>query len=276
MNPALYWLVHVITCILPIVSSSLFLFVPVVAVQNYDKPITEGSVSSAFAAYPNYDQLLTLLMIASTLIFATTAIRNVQVRIWFRRRYGNYLKSSCSCCCNRKSSNGQTNNSQGSSTYLAFANDVASVINVLAYVSFVLLAIYPADAPTESQRLIHNVSTVSYFCLSIVYSFLQTALTYKQGYPKYVSIIQLVLAISGAVLALAFVVTRFVTENPLFLAEWLAVVFNLLFIAFFAVLFHIDSASDELVEFFCPCCCGSGGGGNRLQGDTLSPYKSMA
>lgn len=280
MNKGFYWLLHVTTCILPLVASGLFAWTLLAAIQNYGSPITEMSVSVALAAFPDYNELLVLLISASTLIFATTAIRNVQVRIWFRRRYGNYLQSCFCCCCNKTSqaggrTNSRNNLSQGSATFLAFLNDVGSVVNVLAYISFLLLAIYPADAPTATGRMIHNIAAIGYFALTIVYAVIQVILTCKQGnhYPKFIGIFQGFLTIGSAVFTIIYVITRYGTENPFFLAEWLAVAFNLLFIAWFAVLFHIDSASDELVEYFCPCCCGGSG---KSKDNGASSYKSMA
>ena len=101
MNKTLFLLLQVITCSLPLVGTGLFAYILFATVG--DTSITEWSVSDAFASYPDYQQLLIVLIIASSIIFATTAIRNIQVRIWFRRRYGNYLTS---CCRKQQPTNG--------------------------------------------------------------------------------------------------------------------------------------------------------------------------
>lgn len=270
MNAALFWSLQVITCSLPLAGAGLFAYI--LLVTTSDTPITEWSVSDALAAYPDYQQLLVVLIIAASLIFAATATRNVQIRIWFRRRYGNYL----TCCC-RKQPAGNNNGqqlSQGSVTYLASTNDVASVVNVAAYISFLILAIVPTDAPTQAERNVHNGAAVAYFSLSITYAVLQVLLTCKQGkqYPKFVNVVQLLLALATTALSIIYVVSFYFAETPFFLVEWLAVIFNLAFIAFFAVLFHYDSAADELVEYLCPCCCK-----NKKKSDSskASYYRNM-
>jgi len=278
MSSALYCLLHSITCSLPIAGTSLFAWILVSAQRTSGFAITKKSVSQALAAYPDYDKLLVLVIVASSLIFATTAVRNVQVRIWFRRRYGSYLQSCCCCCCpKRRSAGGSSGLSKGSATSLAFTNDVASVVNILAYVSFLLLVIYPADAPTEVGRMIHQFATIGYFALSIVYGIMQVTLTWNQGnhYPSFVRIVQLLLTIAGVGLSVVYGITYFATDNPIFLAEWIIVALNLVFIAFFSIMFHIDSASDELIEFVCPCCCGGGGEKRGTKKEEDSYYRGM-
>lgn len=268
MNKTLFLLLQVITCSLPLVGTGLFAYILFATVG--DTSITEWSVSDAFASYPDYQQLLIVLIIASSIIFATTAIRNIQVRIWFRRRYGNYLTS---CCRKQQPTNGSNAQlSQGSAAYLAFMNDFGSFVNIAAYVAFILLAAYPSGTGTPSIQQIHNGSSLSYFSLSLLYAILQTLLTCRQQhYPKCVTIIQIVLVISTAALSLAYGYTFFFTDTPLYITEWLAVIFNLVFVAFFAVLFHYDSAADELVEYACPCCCRAG----KTSGDNASNYRNM-
>ena len=193
MNKALFLLLQIITCSLPLVGTGLFTYILIATTG--DTPITDWSVSDAFAAYPDYQKLLIVLIFAASLIFATTAIRNIQVRIWFRRRYGNYLTS----CCRKQQqpsdrSTGQL--SQGSAKYLAFMNDFASFVNIVAYIFFILLAVFPSGTGTASIQQVHNTSTVVYFTLALLYAILQTLLTCKQQhYPKYVSIIQIIVVL---------------------------------------------------------------------------------
>lgn len=260
--------VHVVTCLLPPVGTFLMACVLAVAVNNADMSITDLTISGAFVRYQKYEQLLAAMITACSLIFVSAIVRNVQVRIWFRRRYGNYLKT----CCNKQQEKAQ---SSRTSTILAVTNDVACILNILAYASFLVSAIFR----TGDRDPIHLIASIMYFVLSIAYEIMQTVLTGAQGdhYPIYVSIVQVLLVSVSTIAISIFAYTGWLTDNRITEAEWLALACNLLFTAFFSVMFHLDSASDELVEFLCPCCIGRQGqpASAKGRGDEGASYRAM-
>lgn len=275
---------HVVTCLLPVAAASLFACILVLAQRSSGFGVTETTVSYALALYPNYPLMLALLVVASTLMYVTTAVRNVQVRIWFRRRYGSYLRSCC-CCCRRKKEEEEeevekprsgSRLSAPSATCLAVNNDLASVVNILAYVAFLLLAVFPVGSEGWRNDA-HDYSAIAYFALSTLYGGMQTALTWKQGvhYPAPFKFVQLGLVLATLAAFAAYGYTYLGTDNPIYVAEWIAVFGSLIFVAFFAVMFHVDSASDELVEFFCPCCSRGGKGDEKSSADDYQNFAEV-
>mmetsp|Transcript_21278 Transcript_21278/g.61929 ORF Transcript_21278/g.61929 Transcript_21278/m.61929 type:complete len:242 (-) Transcript_21278:292-1017(-) len=231
---------HAITMLLPQAGTTLFACVLFFAWKNSGMAISELTISSAFAAYPDYKQLLLAMIAASSLMFVATIVRNIQVRIWYRRRFGNYLQVLL-----RGSKENDARDQ--SATRLAMFNDVASVVNILAYIAFLVLAV----VRTGDMDPIHRIATVCYFTLSSIYAIMQTVLTTTQGdhYPRFVAIAQIFLVVMILLGAVGCAVTFFYLDSPRYELEWLAVVCNLIFVFFFSVMFHIDSAADELIEF---------------------------
>lgn len=121
-------------------------------VYNMGISINEMTVSSALADYEPTWEILVCLCTGAFCSFIVTISRSIQIGVYHRR-----------------------NNSAFRG--LRLLNFVAALINILAYVGFVILAIYPVDGEHEDY---HMFGAYMYFILIGVYALMHIFLLWKQ------------------------------------------------------------------------------------------------
>ena len=121
-------------------------------VYNMNISITEMTVSAALADYEPTWEILVCLCTGAFCSFIVTISRSIQIGVYHRR--------------NNSSFRG-----------LRLLNFVAAMANILAYVGFVILAIYPVDGEHEAY---HLFGAYMYFILIGVYALMHIFLLWKQ------------------------------------------------------------------------------------------------
>ena len=156
-------------------------------------------------------------------MFVVTIMRNIQINVYHRR--------------------------QGSeSTAMSVLNYIATISNILAYVGFILLAVFDLDDPNPSYRVIHYVGSVMYFALAGFYGLLQAYLLCKQTqYPMFCKIV-FTMVCSAAIASSIIYISNF---DKNFELEWFAVALHAIYVGLMSLLFHVNPVDDELRDFFC-------------------------
>ncbi len=211
-----------ILLLLPILGCSFVLLSLLMLVYRLGVPITDASISTCLATYSPKVEVLVVIFLGATLMFVVTVMRNIQINVYHRRQHS---ESKC----------------------MRLTNLVAAIANILAYVGFVLLAIYDLDGPGNAPT-IHYIGAYMYFALSGVYGLLHTFLLCKQThYPMVCKILFTVLPIATIVCTIIYVIDM----DARYEYEWFAVALAAVTIGSFTILFLVDSVDDELRDFFC-------------------------
>jgi hypothetical protein len=138
--------------LMPLLGCSLILGTLYLLVYNMDISINESTISSALADYEPTWEILLLLCTGAFASFIVTISRSIQIGVYHRR-----------------------NNSAFRG--LRLLNFAAAMINILAYVGFVILAIYPVDGKHQDY---HMFGAYMYFGLIGVYALMHIFLLWKQ------------------------------------------------------------------------------------------------
>jgi hypothetical protein len=208
---------------IPILGCSLVLAALYLLTYRLEVQITETSISSCLANYEPKLEVLVVIAAGATLMFVVTMMRNIQINVYHRR--------------------------QGSeSTAMRVLNYIATMSNILAYIGFILLAVFDVDDPNPFNRVIHYVGSVMYFTLAGLYGLLQTYLLCKQRqYPMFCNIV-FTMVCSAAIVSSIIYISN-LEEN--FELEWFAVALHAIYVGLMSLLFHVDPVDDELRDFFC-------------------------
>lgn len=183
--------------------------------------IYDVSISEALAEYAPYNTILIPTFVGATTMFAVTMMRNIQIGVYFRRK-------------------------SAYSVFMRTMNFLSTLVNITAYVGFVLLVFFKMGGGGQEQE-IHYIGSVMYFTCSGVYAILNSILLLQQAqYPLAMRVFSMLLAAAGVVATSLYGAFRDWVEF-----EWMAVAIAALYIMLFSVLFHIDQVDDEIAAFFC-------------------------
>ena len=138
--------------VMPILACLMILSTLYLLIYNMDISIHDMTVSSALADYEPTWEILVLLCAGAFASFIVTISRSIQIGVYHRR-----------------------NNSAFRG--LRLLNFVAALTNILAYVGFVILAIYPVDGEHEDY---HLFGAHMYFGLIGLYALMHIFLLWKQ------------------------------------------------------------------------------------------------
>ena len=241
---------HVITCLLPICSGLLLISVLVLLIMSTENHDINGqSISRLLSLYEPYQVVLLPMLVSSGLMFIVTLCRNIQVRVYYSRR-------------------------KQYTTTISAINKLATIANILAYIAFIILSFNKDEVNQYAdnvERNIHEYSLIAYFIFSILYAMLHTSLMLLQkkdeGSEEGGGIIvsptnssyPLLLKINFASYTFVIVVCSIwflfhmyseSISGKITILEWIAVLFNALYICLFSILFHIDPIENEVYEFF--------------------------
>lgn len=214
---------HLFLLFIPILGCSFLLAALYLLMYRLGVQITETSISFCLANYEPKVEVLVVISAGATLMFVVTMMRNIQIEVYHRR--------------------------QGSeSTAMRVLNYIATMSNILAYVGFILLAVFDLDDPNPFYRVIHYVGSVVYFALTGLYGLLQTYLLCKQTqYPMFCKIVFTM--VSSAAIVSSIIYISNLEEN--FELQWFAVALHAIYVGLMSLLFHVDPIDDELRDFFC-------------------------
>ena len=264
---------HVVSCLIPMIGGILLISVLVLLLRSIDSEtydIHGQTISRTLALYTPYKLVLIPMLVSSFLIFVVTMSRNIQVRVYFSRR------------------------KQYTNTISAI-NKFATIMNIFAYVAFIVVAVNKDDPSlygSNVERTLHLYAAALYFIFSNIYVVLHTSLLLLQrkdegtsdddddeeaqggnnGTVDNESVPQqfpLLLKINFALYTIVIVFCSVwfllhMHDSDVAIFEWVAILFNALYIMLFSILFHIDPIEDELSEFFF-----SGGFLTYFQTDTI-------
>lgn len=211
------------------------------------------SISAALEVYQPYSEIVVLASFAAVFTFAVTAARNIQVAVSMQRarlsgpnmeeKPGNTTTTTYPCCSR-------------------FINGTSALINVAAYVGFILLVAFGITQEEPSYAiLLHTIGAFVYFAGISIYGLANAYLLYQQqNYPRLLKWLFIGLSLGIVVCAVIFGM-NFQAEEALEF-EWAAVFLTAIHAGLFSVLFHIDNVDDEIRDFFggffsqcCDCCC---------------------
>lgn len=142
----------VILLTMPLFACFMLLGTLYMLVYNMNISITDMTVSAALADYEPTWEILICLCTGAFCSFIVTISRSIQIGVYHRR-----------------------NNSAFRG--LRLLNFVAAMTNILAYVGFIILAIYPVDGEHEDY---HKIGAYMYFILIGVYALMHILLLWKQ------------------------------------------------------------------------------------------------
>ena len=213
---------RLILLLVPILGCTFILGSLCLLVYRLEVSISDTSISRCLADYSPKVEVLVLLFIGATLIFIVTAMRNVQINVYHRRQ-------------------------KSESRFMRVLNNIATIANIVAYVGFVILALFDTDGPGQAP-LIHDIGAYMYFGLSGLYQVLHIFLLCKQShYPMFCKIIFTIVSIATIACSIIFAVNP--EEKTEF--EWFSVALAAMHVGLISILFLVDSVDDELRDFFC-------------------------
>ncbi|KAL7522122.1 hypothetical protein ACHAWX_006809 [Stephanocyclus meneghinianus] len=205
---------------MPLVACSMILGTLYLLVYKMDITISEISISGALADYEPTWQILLLLCSGAFASFIVTISRSIQIGVYHQR-----------------------NNSAFRG--LRLINFIGAITNILAYVGFIILAIYPIDGKNKDY---HIFGAYMYFGFMGLYSFFHVFLLWKQWqYSMFSKIIMTVVPVASVLCSVVFAIQ----QEDGYQYEWFAVALAAIFIGLFVILFLTDRCDDELEEFFC-------------------------
>lgn len=213
---------RLILLLLPVLGCSFLLATLYLLVYRLDVSITDVSVSQCLTDYEPKIEVLVLIFIGATFMFIVTVMRNIQISVYHRRH-------------------------KSESIFMRIINFTAAVSNILAYVGFVLVALFDLDGPGEAPK-IHFIGSYMYFGLSGLYGLLHSFLLCKQTqYPMFCKIILTLVPLAGVACSIIFAVVM----GEGYEYEWFTVALAALFVGLMSILFLVDPVDDELRDFFC-------------------------
>ncbi|KAL7544669.1 hypothetical protein ACHAWF_008037 [Thalassiosira exigua] len=209
--------------LLPILGCFLILTTLFLLTYRLGVPITETSVSKCLADYSPKEEILAVVFTGATVMFIVTVMRDIQINVYHRR-----LKSESKC--------------------MKALNITAAVCNILAYVGFVILALFEIEGP-EIVTTLHFIGSIMYFALSGLYGLLHGYMTCKQTqYPWFCKILFTLVPLATLGCSIGYTVAKFEAYYEL---EWFAVALAALNVGLLSILFMVDPVDDELRDFFC-------------------------
>jgi hypothetical protein len=137
---------------MPILGCSMILGTLYLLIYNMDISIYEMTISSALADYEPTWEILLMLCTGAFASFVVTISRGIQIGVYHRRNNSGFRG-------------------------LRLLNIVAAITNILAYVGFIILAIYPVDGEHKDY---HLFGAHMYFGLIGLYAVMHIFLLWKQ------------------------------------------------------------------------------------------------
>ena len=217
---------HVITCLAPIIAGSLILSVLYQLLSTLEITIYDQSVSDSLSEMEPYLRVLVPIAVGGSIMFVITAMRNIQITVYFTRQ-------------------------RSYSRFLYILNWLASVLNVAAYVGFMMLA-FNKNNGSDPEIKRHFIGTAIYFACVSVYGMLDSFLLLQQKqYPAILKVLMVLIALAATGAAAYYSYTALTPESDAVEYEWIAVALETIYIVLYSILFHIDPVEDELLTFFC-------------------------
>jgi hypothetical protein len=143
-----------ILLMMPLLACNMILITLYLLVYKMNISITESSISGALADYEPTWQILLLLCTGAFASFIVTISRSIQIGVYHRRNGSGFRG-------------------------LRVLNFGSAVLNILAYIGFMILAYYPVDG---EHKAYHIFGACMYFGLIGAYALFHSFLLWKQRY----------------------------------------------------------------------------------------------
>jgi hypothetical protein len=243
---------HFLLVLSPLMACGMILAILGLLISKFEgeDSIQTTMVSNSLEEYQPYSEIILLASLAALFTFAVTAARSIQIAVSLQRT--------------KKSSNNSNpdwmQNASAYSCCFRFLNGSAALINVVAYVGFIMLIAFQVNQEEPPYaRVLHLIGAFVYFGGTSFYHVIHAYLLYQQDqqkYPRWLKWMFIALALCIVICVVIFGLNSQVGEGYEF--EWAAVFVTAITVGCFSILFHIDNVDDEVQTFFgrCCCCCG--------------------